>query len=77
MEDIANVDVTEVEIAPASCEEIEITPAMIKAGVSAFLNYDSRFERESDTVFEIFEAMWAARAENAVSTSEPGRRPPR
>lgn len=53
----------------SGCNEIEITPAMTKAGVSAFLNYDSRFERESDAVIEIFEAMMAvARAESDFSS---------
>ena len=44
------------------CDDVEITPEMIEAGVSALLNHDSRFEVDyDDTIAEIFEAMWAAR----------------
>jgi hypothetical protein len=41
----------------AGAPEIEITPAMIAAGVSAFLDYDSRFEGEAEAVADIYRAM--------------------
>ena len=46
--------------APAADREIAITPAMIKAGVSAFTAYDSRFEGPEEAVIEIYEAMQRA-----------------
>jgi hypothetical protein len=40
--------------------EIEITPDMIAAGVTAFLDFDGRFESEADAVADIYRAMvWA------------------
>ena len=36
------------------------TPAMIKAGISAFTGYDSRFEGPEEAVIEIYEAMQRA-----------------
>jgi hypothetical protein len=35
------------EAAGVGAPEIEITPAMIKARASAFLDFDNRFEREA------------------------------
>jgi hypothetical protein len=62
----------------APANENEITPAMIAAGVSALLDFDSRFERESDAVISIFEAMVAAKeaiyhmpASELISPSQP------
>jgi hypothetical protein len=55
-----------------SSDEIEITAAMIAAGVSAFLDFDSRFEGEADAVADIFRAMMEARevpAEVAADTA--------
>ena len=37
--------------------ETEITPEMIEAGVSAFYDYDSRFEEARDAVAAIYLAM--------------------
>lgn len=54
------------DIADIAVPEIEITPEMLKAGIKAFMDYDSRFEQESDAVIEIFEAMWAAKVRGAV-----------
>ena len=42
-------------------EEIEITPEMIRAGVSALCAFDSRFEFEEKCVRDIFEAMMRVR----------------
>jgi hypothetical protein len=43
--------------AGAPADEIEITPAMIRAGVSAFCGCNSGFETERETVEQIYEAM--------------------
>ena len=43
-------------------DEIEITPEMIEAGVSALLDMDESVSREHDVVWNIFRAMIAARA---------------
>ena len=40
--------------------EIEVTPAMIWAGVVAAANYDEYFERSEEGVERIFRAMWEA-----------------
>jgi hypothetical protein len=40
--------------------DIEITPDMIKAGVSALCSYDSEFESREEGVTRIFEAMCRA-----------------
>lgn len=45
------------DLSEAVAPEIEVTPAMIEAGVSAFLRYDSRFENEECAVEEICRAM--------------------
>jgi hypothetical protein len=37
--------------------EIEITEAMIEAGVAALASHDSRFESDEDAVMRIFMAM--------------------
>ena len=47
MEDIANVDVP----------EIEITPEMIEAGALAFSAYDSRFEPIEVAALRVFQSM--------------------
>lgn len=39
------------------CQEIEITPAMVEAGLEHFFGYDERFGNERDVVVEIFRAM--------------------
>jgi hypothetical protein len=41
-------------------EEIEITPAMIEAGVPLLFDYDPRFSNEKEIVAAIFEAMTLA-----------------
>jgi len=46
---------------PELIEEIEITPAMIEAGVSQLADYDDRFEGRKDVVASIFRAMISAR----------------
>jgi hypothetical protein len=38
-------------------EEIEITPEMIRAGVAALFEFDSRFASEDECVSAIFRAM--------------------
>jgi hypothetical protein len=45
----------------AASVEIEVTPEMVSAGVSAFLEYDSRFENEACVVEEIYRAMVMAK----------------
>jgi hypothetical protein len=50
-----------------------ITPEMMRAGVSAYRNRDSRFDRDRDVVEEIFTAMMAA-APVRVGHSEPAER---
>jgi hypothetical protein len=47
--------------ADATESEMEITPAMIAAGVSVFLEYDSRFENEACVVEDIYLAMVKAK----------------
>ena len=47
--------------APAT-EEIEITPEMIEAGVSVYLERDLRFESEGNVVANIYLAMCAKAA---------------
>ena len=47
--------------AGAPADEIEITPAMIEAGVRAFCAYDPDIERPRDVVPDIFRAMMSAR----------------
>jgi hypothetical protein len=42
-------------------DDIEITPEMVKAGVTAFLNFDSRFESEVEAVMDIYKALVTAR----------------
>lgn len=37
--------------------EIEITPAMIMAGIAAYCEWDSRFEEADGLVVSIFQAM--------------------
>jgi hypothetical protein len=46
--------------APSSGTEIEITPAMLRAGVSALCAYDSEFESREEGVERIFRAMCRA-----------------
>jgi hypothetical protein len=46
--------------AGAPAEEIEITPAMIAAGVAAYRARDSRIMRDRDIVEEIYAAMISA-----------------
>lgn len=45
----------------AGAPEIEVTPAMIEAGVKAFYAYDSRFEAEEAGVARIYRAMCLAK----------------
>ncbi len=40
-----------------SADEIEVTPAMIEAGVIALRYYDWRFESEEEVVERVFRAM--------------------
>ncbi len=41
--------------------EIEITDAMMKAGILAYSNWDRRFEDSECLVYEIYEAMEKAK----------------
>jgi hypothetical protein len=50
----------------AASVEIEITPEMIAAGVSAFLEYDSRFENEACVVEDIYRAMVMAKDRHSL-----------
>jgi hypothetical protein len=49
------------QAAGAPEEEIEITPEMIKAGILAYVSYDSRFEELEDVVPRVYKAMEAVR----------------
>lgn len=53
---IANATLSDAE------PEIEVTPAMIEAGVAALYDYDSRFEPIDNVAENVFRAMWAVRA---------------
>lgn len=44
-----------------SAPEIEITPAMIAAGVDAYLDCDREFDPPEQVVMEVFRAMLQAR----------------
>lgn len=46
--------------AGAPGHEIEVTPAMIAAGIDKLWGYDPAFSNECDIVAEIFMAMWDA-----------------
>jgi hypothetical protein len=50
--------------AGAPVREVEITPAMMEAGILAYVSYDSRFEELEDVVTRVYRAMEAVR--NAV-----------
>ena len=41
--------------------EIEVTPAMVKAGERALLGFDLDYESRDDAAARIFLAMWRAR----------------
>jgi len=45
---------------PAAPEEIEITDAMIAAGIQAYCRWDRRVEEIDGLVIAVFEAMLAA-----------------
>ena len=45
----------------APTDEIEITPAMIKAGVCKLLDYDPEFSNETEIVLAIFDIVILAR----------------
>ncbi len=47
--------------------EIEITPEMIEVGLAVLLNFDSRFERETWVVEDIYRSMEAARVKGDPS----------
>jgi hypothetical protein len=51
----------------APVDEIEITPAMVEAGVSAFVRYDSRFVGPEEAVAEIHEAMVRAHQSSVLA----------
>lgn len=53
-------------IANVDAFEIEITPAMIQAGVLALLEYDPDFSNEEGVVVEMFRAM-----RKAIPPQEP------
>ncbi len=50
--------------------ENKITDEMLKAGISVFYSYDSRFEEAEGFVIRLFEAMIAAR-----KSQDNGNRP--
>jgi hypothetical protein len=50
--------------------DIEVTPAMIEAGVSAFFDFDPRFEDEEKAVERIFLAMLKAGPAASVLQSQ-------
>ena len=60
-EGIANVDVS----------AIEITPAMIEAGVEAWSEYDERFEGADEMIERVYRAM-ALRAKDGACVVEEG-----
>jgi hypothetical protein len=47
---------------PIASGEIEVTPAMIKAGEDEFWRYDWQYDLPADALPEIFRAMVNARA---------------
>lgn len=47
--------------------EVEITPEMIEAGLSAYYAYDSRFDPEEELPRRIFVAMLRARVARAMA----------
>jgi hypothetical protein len=53
-------------VGAATSAEIEVTPEMIAAGVSAFLEYDSRFENEACAVEDIYRAMVTAKGHHSL-----------
>jgi hypothetical protein len=59
------------EAGSASGDGIEITPKMIEAGVSAFLDYDPRFELREDAVEAIFRAMIAISPQGSIKFGSP------
>jgi hypothetical protein len=52
--------------------DIEITPEMIEAGLSAFYDYDSRFEEPRDAIPAIYIAMERAKAAHRPTLEIPG-----
>jgi len=50
--------------AGAPVREVEITSAMMEAGILAYVSYDSRFEELEDVVPRVYRSMEAVR--NAV-----------
>jgi hypothetical protein len=58
-------------------EETEITPAMVAAGIDAYCRWDRRVEETEGLVYEVYEAMSAARRRDAVvERDKPGGSPP-
>ncbi len=55
------------EAAGAPEMEIEVTPEMIKAGISHLFDYDPSFSNERDIVREIFLSMSLASRPNSKS----------
>jgi hypothetical protein len=55
-------------IAPSGAPEVEITDAMIAAGVAALCHFDPCFQSQEDGVVSIFRAMLMAQAEARCSS---------
>lgn len=52
-------------------EEIEVSPAMIEAGVRAYADFDVEFDSVGELVSDVFKAMMrAGRQHSAVNTPE-------
>ena len=45
----------------AECDDVEITPEMIEAGVQGFWSFDARFEDAEDVVKRIWRGMIVVR----------------
>jgi hypothetical protein len=57
--------------ADAAAPEIEITPAMIEAGVDAFCGFDRLYDTRAKIVEGVFRAMEAARSNLGVLEKMP------
>ena len=56
-------------------DEIEITPAMLAAGVTVFFGFDERFESASDCVADIFRAMFRVKVNHEAALGSPNSDP--
>ena len=72
MTDTASSSRTDSISAGAPADEIEITPEMIAAGVSALCAYEPEFDFKEEGVDRIFRAMLAASIKKWVVTGVSG-----